>query len=416
MPCCFIRSVFFALGLFSALLVQADEQAALGLKGFATLGMARSNSDQAEFVRDLSQSRGIGKHWSGEIDSLLGVQANLRLGERSEAVVQGISRYRTDGSFAPELSWAFLRYDFSPNIQVRVGRLAPEFYLLADSRLVGYANVAVRPSVDFYGPLVFAYADGADLSGSFPLGEGLLRSKVYFGRSSEKTGFRDPITWDISGSQLYGAYLDYQQGAWQFRLTQFRAHFATELPLSALAQMAIQSTPALASLQALGPIDLSALMPELSTVGTTSRFDSLGVAYDHGPLQVQAMLGRIRHESETYEDSKAGFILASYRLGEWTPYVGYSQVKSSPVTLRTQPAGPLGGVLQQFAQRLTTGTHLDQHTTTIGLRWDFASRFAFKLQLDSIRGQQDSVFLFRGPDVQWDGQMKVISATLDFVF
>lgn len=412
----FIRSVFLLLGFFAALAAAADELPALTLKGFGTLGMARSDQAQAEFVRDLSQSRGVGRQWSGKLDSLLGVQANLRLGEQSEAVVQGISRYRTDGSYTPEISWAFLRHDISPAFQVRVGRLAPEFYLMADARLIGYANTSVRPPVDFYGPLVFAYADGADLTASFPLGEGLLRSKLYFGRSPEKTGFHDPITWDLSGSRLFGGYLDYQRGPWQFRLTQFRVRFAKELPLNALAQLAMQGNPALAPLLALGIPDLPALMPELSATGSTSRFDSLGLAYDRGPLQVQAMLGRIAHESETYEDSKAGFMLASYRLGDWTPYIGYSRVRTTPVTLRTVPPGPLGGVLQQFAQQLTTGTHLDQHTTTLGLRWDFASNLAFKLQLDSIRGRQDSVFLFRGPAVQWDGQMTVISTTLDFAF
>ena len=35
------------------------------------------------------------------------------------------------------------------------------------------------------------------------------------------------------------------------------------------------------------------------------------------------------------------------------------------------------------------------------LRSNHASNLAFKLQLDSIRGRQDSVFLFRGPAVQW---------------
>jgi hypothetical protein len=37
---------------------------AFALRGFGTLGLARSSSDQAEFVRDLSQPVGIkGGHW-----------------------------------------------------------------------------------------------------------------------------------------------------------------------------------------------------------------------------------------------------------------------------------------------------------------------------------------------------------------
>ena len=50
----------------------------LVIKGFGTLGLARSDSDTAEFVRDLSQPRGLTKDWSSKIDSLVGLQANLK--------------------------------------------------------------------------------------------------------------------------------------------------------------------------------------------------------------------------------------------------------------------------------------------------------------------------------------------------
>jgi hypothetical protein len=44
-------------------------ESSLTLRGFGTLGLARSSSDHAEFVRDLSQPVGIkGGQWSGRID------------------------------------------------------------------------------------------------------------------------------------------------------------------------------------------------------------------------------------------------------------------------------------------------------------------------------------------------------------
>jgi hypothetical protein len=132
------------------------------LTGFGTVGLARSSSDTAEYVRDLSQPRGLTKNWSGKIDSVLGVQANLSLGKQTEGVVQVLSRYRYDGSFGPEISWAFLRHDFAPELQVRAGRLGTEFYMLADSRLVGYSNLTVRPPPDFFVPLIFTNFDGVD--------------------------------------------------------------------------------------------------------------------------------------------------------------------------------------------------------------------------------------------------------------
>ncbi len=58
----------------------AGEDDAFSLRGFGTLGLARSSSDHAEYVRDLSQPLGIkGGQWSARIDSVLGLQANWQV-------------------------------------------------------------------------------------------------------------------------------------------------------------------------------------------------------------------------------------------------------------------------------------------------------------------------------------------------
>jgi hypothetical protein len=373
----------------------------LVIKGFGTLGLARADSDTAEFVRDLSQPRGLTKDWSSQVDSLVGLQANLKLGEQTEGVVQLISRYRYDGSYRPEVSWAFLRHEFTPDAQVRVGRLGTEFYMLADSRLIGYANTTVRPPPDFYGPLIFSYFDGLDVSGSLDLGQGLLRGKLFAGRSPEQSPFFEPVTWDLSGSRLIGGHLDYFIGPWQFRLARAEVKFSShELPLNYLAGLYFPG------------LDIIALAPELSTIRTTSRFDSLGIVYEQGPLRVQTMFGRIRHESAAYEDSRTGFINGSYRIGKFTPYLGYSTARSTRGTI----SSPLPAPIDMIVQEITAGTHVDQHTTTLGVRWNFHENYALKVQYDALQGARDSKFFFRGPNPAWDGRMRVLSVALDFAF
>ncbi|RTL30496.1 MAG: hypothetical protein EKK49_13265 [Rhodocyclaceae bacterium] len=410
-------------GVLPSLHAHAEDSAfqsvasAVEFKGFGTLGVARSDSNDAEFVRDLSQPRGITKHWTSRNDSVVGLQMNAHLGPQTEGVLQVISRYRPEGTHTPEVSWAFLRHEFSPDLQVRVGRLAPEIYMLADSRLVGYSNIAIRPPADFYGSLVFAYFDGADVMVSSAVGDGVLRGKLYGGRSPERTGFYDPVTWDIRGSRLFGGYLDYLKGPWQFRVTHMEVKFsASELPLNYLANLWIGSIPALAPFRSIAPVDITGQLPELSTVNTRSRFDSIGVVYDKGALQLQGMIGRIKHQTESYEDSRAGFVLGAYRIGVLTPYMGYSWVRSSPGNVTTVPAGPFGPALNAFGKQIVAATHLDQHTATLGIRWDFRPNWALKFQADAIRGSTNSTFLFRGPNVQWDGRMNVFSAALDFAY
>jgi hypothetical protein len=365
------------------------------LRGFGTLGYARSDNDSAEFVRDLSQPRGLTREWSSSVDSMIALQANLKLGEQTDGVVQLMSRYRYDGSYQPEVSWAFVRHEFSPDLQVRVGRLGTEFYMLSDSRLVGYSNQMVRPPADYYGPLMFSYFDGMDVNVGHSLGTGLLRAKLFAGHSPESFSFVEPVNWSQKGSHVFGGHVDYFVGPWQFRVGHAEIKFGNDAPFDAVPSLALLSG-----------------VPEFSLKGRTASFDSLGVVYDRGQLQVQTMFSRIRYQTPLFEDSRAAFIVASYRMEPLTPFIGYSQVKS--LTKEIPLTGNFGA--DATAPVFSSFSHADQHTITVGARWDFRENMALKLQFDRIRGKPESVFPFRGPNPQWDGRMKVLSVALDFTF
>lgn len=377
-------------GVFLCAHAMAEEpESRFSLKGFGTLGLVRSDQDGAEYVRDLSQPHGAISSWTAKVDSVFGLQLEYDIDADWDAVAQAVSRYRYDNSHRPELTWTFLRYSPNAVTTLRGGRLGTEFYLLGDSRLVGYSQVAVRPPPDYFGTLVFSYFDGLDASGAWPLGEdALLRGKLFLGRSPETTPFANGVTWDVSGSRLLGGHLDLLRGPWQFRAGQARVRFAREMPL-----------------QALTGFDPLPLAPDLAIAGTWTRFDSLGLAHDQGALRWQWMWSRTRHESNGYEDGHAWFGQASYRLGEVTPYLGYSLTRTRPVST----AWPLTSTISAV-------THTDQHTWFLGARWDFKPGLALKAQVDRIRGSPASVFPYRGDAPVWDGDMQVFSLSLDFVF
>ncbi len=381
----------------------APDAPQLTFQGFGTLGIARTNNDKAEFVRDLSQPSGAGTSWTGKVDSLVGIQANLRVTPQTEAVVQAVSRYHYDGSYQPELTWAFLRHDFTPDFSVRAGRLGTEFYMLGDSRLVGYSNFTVRPQTDFYGSLVFSYIDGLDASVAYQLPSGLLRGKLFAGVSPEQAPYWPGIVWDQRGSLLQGGYLEYLTGPWQTRLSHARVRFNHEAPIDALLQLV--GNP-------LGGMPYLSLVPQMAMQDQWARFTSVGLVYDEGPLNVQLMLNQIKQEGVAYESSKAAYVLAAYRMGAITPYVGVSRSFTQ--------AEPLPGsgfaMVDALTASLIAQSHADQHTVTLGARWDFQKNMALKAQLDQITGKPNSLFLVKNPQPAWDGHMTVFSLALDFVF
>ena len=380
------------------------------LSGFGTLGVAQTSSNDAQFSRDQTQPGGIDKSLSTKLDSLIGLQAYFRVNDSLELVTQAISRYGPHGDYRPEISWAFAKYSFNPSLSVRAGRMGTEFYLLADSRHVGYSYLTVRPSVDFFGQLAFHYVDGIDLTGIVPLGHGLLKGKVFAGYSHELAPIANEFL-SLRGNPMLGGYVDYQEGNWQWRATFAEMTFKHELPapVSTLRDLLYQAGTLFPS--ATEAADAIGLKDK------ASRFYSVGGVYDRGPLQVQAMLSEMRHESSIYQNSKGGYLLAGYRMGQLTPFAGYSWTKSKERSLSAGlpnvfPFADLNAGLATSLARV----HTDQHTYTLGARWDFRQDMALKAQVDMIRGTPQSIFLYPSNTSNFDGKLNVFSLALDFVF
>lgn len=389
---------FFAIAILLVQLlvapqVAANEESAFSLHGFGTLGLARTTGNQAEFVRDLSQPRGATDHWDARVDSVLGLQANWQLTPQLEAVIQATSRYRYDRTFTPEISWAFLKYDPNPQLSLRAGRLGTEFFMLADSRLVGYSYLPVRPPGDFFWYLPFYAIDGADLAMTVPVGEDVLRGKVYYGVSDANIPLADK-QWKIDGSAMAGGYLDYQAGAWLFRLSYANIRFSHEMPIDDV----------LAAY--LPPAQAAQASQYLTTANTRSHYYSLGAIYDSGPWLFQLMLNKIKQGSNIFQSSEGGYVLAGYRIAQVTPYLGYSWIHSDS----------RGNTLNPVVASIMADSHADQNTTILGARWDFAHNMAIKAQWDAIRGEPASIFPYRQERAAWTGKTDVFSVTMDFVF
>ena len=101
-----------ALSWAGAAMAQAMDEpapAALNISGFATLGVVRSNTDAAQFVR-YNQAEGATRSFDPGIDSNLGLQATYQFTPLLAATAQALTRRSINGRYRPELTWAFVRY------------------------------------------------------------------------------------------------------------------------------------------------------------------------------------------------------------------------------------------------------------------------------------------------------------------
>ncbi len=145
--------VLAAIGLAtSGAAVQAQDSAAdrLTVSGFGTAAAVYSTEHQADFVGTLIQPNGVGhtNHLGFGPDSKLGLQGQADFGEQLSSVVQVVAQHQYDNGYVPRLEWTNVKFKPRPDVSVRVGRTELPVFMLSDSRLVGYADLALRPPVE----------------------------------------------------------------------------------------------------------------------------------------------------------------------------------------------------------------------------------------------------------------------------
>ena len=179
--------LFAFLYVFSINLYAISLSEKLTLNGFATVGAAYNDDDNAIYLRSIAQPpEGLEDDVTFNMDSRVGLQLNYQANENLLAGLQVVSKYRYDDTYTPDVTWAYLKFSPESDWDLRLGRLGLDIFFRSDSRDIGYSYLWVRPPVDYYGQLNISSFDGLDFSHYIPMGEGLLKLKGFAGVGHQK--------------------------------------------------------------------------------------------------------------------------------------------------------------------------------------------------------------------------------------
>lgn len=392
-------------------LLQAQE--AFTFRGFGTLAAARSSTDEAEYLRDVSQPKGVARRVDVGLDSRLGLQANLRLGESWEAVAQVVSSRRYDDTFRPELTWAFLKWRATEEVELRAGRLGFDVFLFADARNVGYAHLWVRPPGEYFGGIPVTSFDGGDLVWRRPMSGGFTSLKLFGGHATGRIPTFSGETFDLKDSPLLGLHLDHHQDRWGFRLAASQLRFKREFGREVVQLFDGLRDPLVATVSPTAP----ALADDLALTNKWVRYLSLGVEGDLGPVQAQLGLSAIQSQTPTIPRTYAGYLLLSHRAGAWTPFLNLARVKSRAERRDPGlPAAPPFDALTAGVSALLDANQNRQKSLSVGLRWDFARNLCLKGQVEFLQAEDGATLLWQRAVPTWKGRATVATLALDFVF
>ncbi|MBA5689915.1 porin [Rugamonas apoptosis] len=361
-----------ALALQAATAGAAESAApAISFSGYGTLGVVHSSEDRADVTATNFQPSGAGytRNWSPDVDSRLGGQVTAEFNRQWSAVVQVVTEQRWDGSWHPQLEWANVKYEVSPDLSIRAGRIALPTFLASNSRKVGYTMPWVRVPNTVYGALAMTNSDGADVSYTFQAAGARDTVVVYAGRNNSTYPFGNGEGYHERARRMRGVANTVTYGAATVLLSHFEARLSSD---------------------------------ELALADLPYTVNAVGGSYDPGAWFLMAEWARISGHGAGVPSWYVG---GGYRIGEFTPYLNYNRRNQMSVQIRQA----------DLAQQSVA---IGQRGVSAGVRWDFRPGTDLKLQYDRNQPNDGSIGTLVNPQpgLQPGHRFHVVSVAMDFVF
>ncbi len=375
------------------------EPSDLYLSGFATLGMAISDSKTYAYRSDIGQSDGsFNNKPNFKNSSVLGLQLDYPLNASTDILLQGVYRNQDTVNIDSLTNLAFIRLSPSSDWTARIGRSSLDLFLLTEFRDVGYAYTWAHTPTEAYGPLPFRHLDGADLSYSSQFKGLSLRTNVYVGSSSA-----DISTYKGAGTMklkdIYGISMSIDTFKWSLQARYSTLRLGSETSSSTInaLQALAQQTP---NIENIWP-DIPKTIETVRTKNNRAEYISLGARLDQDNWSYVAEVSSINTE-EAIEELKSAYASVIHHSGNHSWFGIYAVTQTGNFNIDTL------GVDEAALANISGGTALfqsvdlslnfytpNQSTASLGWRWNFFHQMALKVQWDNthIDAQGGSLWL-----------------------
>lgn len=378
--------------------------------GFGTLSAVHANTRDADFTSTSLRPDGAGytRRWSPAVDSRLGAQLGATFNKQWSGVLQVTSQPLLDGSYRPHVEWFNLKYQITPDLAVRLGRITLPMFLAADYRKVGYAYTLVRPPLEVYNSIPISSSDGVEVSYRWRSGAFKHRAQVTYGYNELR------LTDDYRSKARALAALTYsaETGALTVRASAITARLSLNI-----------ADELFSAMRQFGPAG-DALADRYAVHDKRATGYTVGASYDPGQWFVMGEVSQMNGRSFLAK-SQSAYAAAGYRHGKFTPYVAVAGVETSdPTRIAGLPTAGLppraaaGATLLNAGLNAILSTIPIQSTVSAGVRWDAVADMSLKLQFDRVLPKDGSrgTLINEQPGFRSGVPVNVTSVALDFVF
>lgn len=378
-----------AAGVLLAMFIVNNSHAEITWNGFLSVGGGIISPDEGDSIPDFDYEKDL----TFATPTRLGLQLQADISDKVSATGQIVARGNED--YNPDMAWAYLSYAASDKVTFRMGRFRTPFYLYSDFLEVGYAYHWITPP-DYVYSLPADSIDGVDMVFNTPMGATDFSVQVYAGSADVKTEGTD-IDYNTKVRNQLGLVLSLNYEWLTLRLSQ---HQAEKVSLEGLEQFQLTEDMTLGGLQ--GQLYQLGQISPPATDGYTYAADRLLVdddkfTFTEAAIKVEWNNLLFAAEVTTLEtglsplgEQKRSFVTAGYTFGPIMIHLTQTRSQDEAIDLTssfpTDIPDPQTAAVLKGAVDLVTNSFADQDRTmnSIGMRLDFETSAAFKLEYSQI--------------------------------
>ena len=285
----------------------ALEQGEALINGFGTVGVTHLGGE--DDGRSYGISGQTNDSWRGDQLSKFGAQLTYGVTDTVGLTLQTTAKAYGD-EWKANLEWAYLSWQSTDNLMMRVGRLRTPVYMYSESIDVGFSYPWLRLPDEVYSQVQLSNYEGADIVYNLPLSFATLSFQLAGGIAKNRDYYIYDEEFDIDYDNVFGSSVSLATNDFgTFRVGYVEADIDTDVSGSFTD---IFGNPGTATLLALDK--------------DKGKFTSIGYQYDNGTwLTANEWTSRVI-ENDGSNSTDSFYLMGGRRFGDFLAHVTYAQL------------------------------------------------------------------------------------------
>ena len=356
--------------------------------------------------------------------SLVGLQGQLEFSSALSATV--LAEAHSNSNEDSEVKWLYLKYQPTTSSFIKLGQLRTPFFSKSDVLNVGFSYPWISPPTEVYIDYLMKNFQGIDFRYAYLQDNYSAYLEAYYGYFDGEVTKGD-FSIDTEVTNLSGLIGELKFGQFSWRA----AYHLGDVSLM-IADLETLSDNITSMQTAIGT-DFNDTIDSLHTCGR-AEFYQIGLEYESLNNFIISEYTLVKPQQDFFPDMNGFYFTVGRHFNNLSAWLTYGnrqdsledaqteiteQINNTPTPSSQEEAISLAtlqgldaGYQQVFAERQKDNIR----SWSLGLRWDFKTNTALKMQLKQVKAKQPNNATFSVEDSNFDQKTNILLIGLEWVF